>query len=37
MSLLEVRDLSIEFGKRRVVECASFALDAGEKLARVGE
>ena len=37
MSLLEVRDLSIDFGPRRVVERASFTLDAGEKLALVGE
>jgi microcin C transport system ATP-binding protein len=37
MSLLEVRDLSIEFGPRRVVNRVSFSLDAGEKLALVGE
>ena len=37
MSLLEVCDLSIEFGKRRVVDRVSFTLDAGEKLALVGE
>ncbi len=37
MSLLEVRDLSIEFGQRRVVDRVSFALGAGEKLALVGE
>ncbi len=37
MSLLEVRDLSIDFGKRRVVDRVSFTLDAGEKLALVGE
>jgi len=37
MSLLEVRDLSIDFGPRRVVHGASFALDKGEKLALVGE
>ena len=37
MSLLEVRDLSIEFGPRRVVDRVSFSLDAGEKLALVGE
>ena len=37
MSLLEVRDLSIEFGTRRVVDRASFTLAAGEKLALVGE
>jgi microcin C transport system ATP-binding protein len=37
MSLLEVKDLSIDFGPRRVVERVSFTLDAGEKLALVGE
>jgi microcin C transport system ATP-binding protein len=37
VSLLEVRDLSIHFGARRVVENVSFSLDAGEKLALVGE
>jgi ABC-type oligopeptide transport system ATPase subunit len=37
MSLLEVRDLSIDFGARRVVDRVSFTLDAGEKLALVGE
>jgi microcin C transport system ATP-binding protein len=37
VSLLEVRDLSIDFGARRVVHGASFSLDAGEKLALVGE
>ncbi|HVJ11497.1 MAG TPA: ATP-binding cassette domain-containing protein, partial [Burkholderiales bacterium] len=37
MSLLEVRDLNIDFGARRVVHGASFTLDAGEKLALVGE
>jgi len=37
MSLLEVRDLSIDFGSRRVVHNVSFNLDAGEKLALVGE
>ncbi len=37
MSLLEVRDLSVEFGSRRVVDRVSFSLDAGEKLALVGE
>lgn len=37
MSLLQVRDLSINFGTRRVVNAASFSLDAGEKLALVGE
>src|SRR5438132_8920345 len=37
MSLLEVRDLSIYFGPRKVVDQVSFKLDAGEKLALVGE
>src|SRR5882672_502039 len=37
MSLLEVRDLSIYFGPRKVVDNVSFTLDAGEKLALVGE
>jgi len=37
MSLLEVKDLSIDFGARRVVHGASFTLNAGEKLALVGE
>ena len=37
MSLLELRDLSVDFGLRRVVDRVSFALDAGEKLALVGE
>jgi microcin C transport system ATP-binding protein len=37
VSLLEVRELSVEFGSRRVVDRASFSLDAGEKLALVGE
>jgi len=37
MSLLEVKELSIHFGSRRVVDRASFNLDAGEKLALVGE
>jgi microcin C transport system ATP-binding protein len=37
MSLLEVRDLSIDFGSRRVVDRVSFTLDAGQKLALVGE
>ena len=37
MSLLEVKGLSIGFGVRRVVDRASFTLDAGEKLALVGE
>jgi microcin C transport system ATP-binding protein len=37
MSLLEVKDLSIHFGPRKVVDNVSFTLDAGEKLALVGE
>jgi len=37
MSLLEVQDLSIRFGSRRVVDHASFKIEAGEKLALVGE
>jgi microcin C transport system ATP-binding protein len=37
VSLLEVRNLSIHFGRRKVVDRASFTLDAGEKLALVGE
>ena len=37
MSLLEVRDLSVRFGERTVVDRVSFTLDAGEKLALVGE
>jgi microcin C transport system ATP-binding protein len=37
VSLLEVKDLSIHFGPRKVVDNVSFSLDAGEKLALVGE
>ena len=37
MSLVEVRDLSVAFGTRRVVDGVSFALDRGETLALVGE
>src|SRR5919204_3333932 len=37
MSLLEVKDLNIYFGPRKVVDDVSFSLDAGEKLALVGE
>src|SRR4051794_34829986 len=37
MSLLEVKNLSVDFGRRRVVQDVSFSLDAGEKLALVGE
>src|SRR5437868_11918613 len=37
MSLLEVKDLSIYVGSRKVVDNVSFSLDVGEKLALVGE
>src|SRR5438067_11702147 len=37
MSLLEVKDLSIYFGPRKVVDSVSFSFDAGEKLPLVGE
>src|SRR5688572_6748408 len=37
MSLLEVRNLSVEFGTKRVVDRVSFSLEAGEKFALVGE
>jgi microcin C transport system ATP-binding protein len=37
VSLLEVRELSVQFGPRRVVDRISFSLGAGEKLALVGE
>ena len=37
MSLLEVKELSVRFGQRRVVDGVSFCVDAGEKLALVGE
>ncbi len=37
MSLLEVRDLSVDFGSRRVVDRVSFSLAAGGKMALVGE
>ncbi len=37
MKRLEVRELSIDFGSRRVVDRVSFSLDAGERLALVGE
>ncbi len=37
MSRLEVRDLSVDFGRRRVVDRVSFSLGAGERLALVGE
>ena len=37
MSLVEVRDLSVAFGTRRVVNGVSFSLDRGETLALVGE
>ena len=35
--MLQVRDLCVSFGARRVVDRVSFTLDAGEKLALVGE
>ena len=37
MSLLEVRDLSVQFGRNRVVDGVSFSIDIGEKVAIVGE
>src|SRR5438874_11341784 len=37
MSLLEVKELSIYFGSRKVVDTVSFSLDVGQKLALVGE
>ena len=37
MSLVEVADLSVAFGDRRVVDGVSFTLDRGETLALVGE
>jgi microcin C transport system ATP-binding protein len=37
MKRLEVRDLSIQFGSRRVVDRVSFSIDAGERMALVGE
>ena len=37
MSLLELRNLSIHFGPRKVVDDVSFSLDEGQKLALVGE
>src|SRR6185295_12291785 len=37
LSLLEVKNLTIHFGHRKVVDDVSFSLDAGEKLALVGE
>jgi microcin C transport system ATP-binding protein len=37
MSLVEVRDLSVAFGARRVVNEVSFNVDRGETLALVGE
>jgi microcin C transport system ATP-binding protein len=37
MSLVEVSNLSVAFGKKRVVNGASFTLDRGETLALVGE
>ena len=37
MNRVEVRDLSIDFGSRRVVERVSFSIAPGERLALVGE
>ncbi len=37
MSLVEVENLAVAFGSRRVVEGVSFTLDRGETLALVGE
>jgi microcin C transport system ATP-binding protein len=37
VSLLEVKELSVFFGRRKVVDNVSFSLDAGQKLALVGE
>ena len=37
MSLVEVENLSVAFGAKRVVEGVSFSLDRGETLALVGE
>ena len=37
MNLLEVTDLSVAFGERRVVDGVTFVLDRGETLALVGE
>ena len=37
MSLLEIQELSIHFGKRLVVDHVSFSIAPGEKLALVGE
>ena len=37
MSMVEVKDLSVAFGSKRVVYGVSFTLDRGETLALVGE
>ena len=37
MSMLEVRDLTVEFGAKRVVDHVSFTVEANEKFALVGE
>ena len=37
MSLVEVSNLSVAFGDKRVVDDVSFTLDRGETLALVGE
>lgn len=36
-TLLSVRDLGVRFGEKQVVQCVSFEMTAGEKLALVGE
>src|SRR3954466_8129714 len=37
MKRLEVRELSVQFGSRRVVDRVAFSIDAGERMALVGE
>jgi microcin C transport system ATP-binding protein len=37
MSLIEVKDLSVDFGSKRVVDRVSFTIERGETLALVGE
>jgi microcin C transport system ATP-binding protein len=37
MMRLEVRDLTVEFGSRRVVDRVSFSIGDGERMALVGE
>jgi len=36
-ALLEVRDLTVSFGRAKVVDGVSFSIGAGEKFALVGE